>query len=189
MPVLKPDNTVRICGGYKLTAKLASRMEQYPLPGIMDLFANLAGGRRSSELDVSHAYHQLVLTEDSHKLVMNNTVKAAISRNSGHLRTLCFRECVALSKSDGLPTAEILRPFFRRQTELWVEDGGSMFWGHKLVKACWSSSMNHTQMMLIRNGLKFALSEQPCQQQLLSSSGLPDMVVSDNAAIFTSADF
>lgn len=32
VPVLKPDNSVRICGDYKLTVNWASKLEQYPIP-------------------------------------------------------------------------------------------------------------------------------------------------------------
>ncbi|XP_062404761.1 uncharacterized protein K02A2.6-like [Sardina pilchardus] len=73
--VMKPDSTVRICGDYKLTANVASRLEQYPLPRIEELFSTLAGGTSYSKLDMSHAYQQLVLAEESRKLVTINTHK------------------------------------------------------------------------------------------------------------------
>ncbi len=37
VPVIKPDNSVRMCGDYKLTVNQASKLEQYPIPKLEDL--------------------------------------------------------------------------------------------------------------------------------------------------------
>ena len=79
VPVVKTTSSVRICGDYKLTANTATRMEIYPLPRIEDLFASLAGGKVFSRLDLSQAYLQLPLAEDSQPLVTVNTHKKAVS--------------------------------------------------------------------------------------------------------------
>ena len=50
VPVLKKDETVRICGDYKLTVNQAAITDSYPLPKINDLFASLAGGQNSLNL-------------------------------------------------------------------------------------------------------------------------------------------
>ena len=65
VPVLKSDGNIRICGDYKVTINKASKLEQYPIPLIEDLFASLSGGKTFTKLDMSHAYQQLVLDENS----------------------------------------------------------------------------------------------------------------------------
>lgn len=55
MPVLKEGKTARICGDYKLTVNQVSKLEEYPLPCIEDLFATLAGGKLFTKLDMSKA--------------------------------------------------------------------------------------------------------------------------------------
>ena len=80
VPVLKPDRkSVRICGNYKLTANKASRLEQYPLPKVEDLFSTLAGGITFTKLDTSQAYQQLVLDDDSKEIFIINIHKGLFS--------------------------------------------------------------------------------------------------------------
>ncbi|KAG7527036.1 T-cell receptor alpha [Solea senegalensis] len=50
VPVLKPDDTVRLCGDYKLTVNQISKLEQYPIPRIEDLFATLSGGQKFTRI-------------------------------------------------------------------------------------------------------------------------------------------
>ena len=45
----------------------------YPLPRIEEIFASLSGGKSFSKLDLSHAYKQVVLEEESQKYVTVNT--------------------------------------------------------------------------------------------------------------------
>lgn len=71
--VPKKDGKVRICGDYKVTINPFLDVDQYPLPRPEDLFATLAGGTCFSTLDLSHAYNQLVLEEDSRKFLTINT--------------------------------------------------------------------------------------------------------------------
>ena len=73
--VPKPDGTVRICGDYKVTVNPVLEVQQYPVPKVEDLLATLAGGQKLkfTKLDLSHAYQQVLLSEESRKYVTINT--------------------------------------------------------------------------------------------------------------------
>lgn len=74
VPVLKRDKTsVRICGDFKVTVNRVSKLDRYPIPKIEDLFAKLAGGKKFSQLDMSQAYQQLLLDDQSKNYVMIKT--------------------------------------------------------------------------------------------------------------------
>ena len=76
VPVLKSDQvSVRICGDFKQTVNAAVKVDRYPLPKVEDLFARLAGGKVFSKLDLSQAYQQVLLDEESKRLVTINTQK------------------------------------------------------------------------------------------------------------------
>jgi hypothetical protein len=81
VPVLKADGTARICGDYKLTVNQVSKLIEYPLPRVDDLFATLAGGKLFTKLDMSNAYQQLLLDEDSKQYVTINTHKGLFKYN------------------------------------------------------------------------------------------------------------
>ena len=92
VPVLKQDKTARICGDYKL-----SKLEEYPLPRVGDLFATLAGGKLFTKLDMSQAYQQLLLDKDSNEYLTINTHKGLFKYNR-----LVFG--VALSGEGAIPS-------------------------------------------------------------------------------------
>ena len=74
IPVVKSDGSIRICGGdYKVTVNAVSILEEYQIPRVEDLFAALSGGKLFSKLDLSHAYQQIVLEEDSKTFTIINT--------------------------------------------------------------------------------------------------------------------
>ena len=76
VPVLKTDKkSIRICGDFKATVNQAAKLEHYPIPKVEDLFSKLAGGKRFSKLDLSQAYQQILLDEDSRQYVTINTQK------------------------------------------------------------------------------------------------------------------
>ena len=42
VPVLKPDNSLRLCGDYKVTVNLMVKLDSYPIPNMRDLMAGLS---------------------------------------------------------------------------------------------------------------------------------------------------
>ena len=71
----KADGNIRICGDYKVTVNKCVIDETYPLPTPEDLFSTLSGGAVFTKLDLSSAYQQLKLSEESKKLLTINTHK------------------------------------------------------------------------------------------------------------------
>ena len=70
-------------------------VEQYPLPLIEDLFAGLAGGKRFSKIDLSQAYLQMHVAEQSRKQMTINTHKGLyryFCLLGSRLPHLCFSE-------------------------------------------------------------------------------------------------
>ncbi len=58
-----------------------SKLEEYPLPRIDDLFATLTGDKLFTKLDMSQAYQQLLLDEESKEYVTINTHKGLFKCN------------------------------------------------------------------------------------------------------------
>ena len=73
VPIMKPDGSVRICGDYKITINPLLDVPEHPMPKPAELFAQLNGGQRFTKLDMSQAYAQLMLDENSRKYVTINT--------------------------------------------------------------------------------------------------------------------
>ncbi|XP_062501692.1 uncharacterized protein K02A2.6-like [Corticium candelabrum] len=73
VPILKADGSIRICGDYRLTVNQVAETEKYPLPRVEDIFASLAGGQTFTKLDLSHAYQQVKLEEQSKQYLVINT--------------------------------------------------------------------------------------------------------------------
>ena len=63
--VPKKDGKFRICGDYIVTINSVLETDQYPLPKPEELFATLAGGITFTKLDLSQAYIQIPLEEES----------------------------------------------------------------------------------------------------------------------------
>eukprot|EP00731_Ephydatia_muelleri_P037001 Em0374g4a len=81
VPVVKSDGSLRICGDYKLTVNSAATVDSYPLPRIDDVLASMTGAKVFSKLDLSHAYLQLQLEEESKEFVTISTHKGLFRYN------------------------------------------------------------------------------------------------------------
>lgn len=71
--VPKRDGSLRVCGDYKVTINPCLQVDQYPLLKPSDLLACLTGGKWFTKLDLSSAYQQMQLDDESAKLVTINT--------------------------------------------------------------------------------------------------------------------
>lgn len=71
--VPKPNNKVRLCGDFKVTINPAVKTDHYPLPLVDDIFAKMAGNSVFTVLDLSTAYQQIEMHEDSQMLLTVNT--------------------------------------------------------------------------------------------------------------------
>ncbi|XP_044746898.1 uncharacterized protein K02A2.6-like isoform X2 [Coccinella septempunctata] len=81
VPVLKKNGAVRLCGDYKVTINPHNEIDQHPLPRIEDLFGCLQGGVQFSKLDLSDAYQQVGLNDDSKNLTTIVTHKGLFIYN------------------------------------------------------------------------------------------------------------
>ena len=78
---MKENGKIRICGDYKITVNQASKLDRYPVPKIEDLLATLEGGEKFTKLDMSQAYQQMELDEDSKQYLTINTHKGLYRYN------------------------------------------------------------------------------------------------------------
>ena len=72
VPVKKPNGKVRICGDFKVTINPQILIDQHPIPTIEELLVRLNNGEKFTKLDLSDAYLQVELDEQSKNLVIIN---------------------------------------------------------------------------------------------------------------------
>ena len=73
--VKKKDGSVRLCMDCKVSVNKVIETEHYPLPNINDLLANLPGFKFLSTIDLTGAYQQIPVAEESRKYLRINTFK------------------------------------------------------------------------------------------------------------------
>ena len=93
VPVLKRNGQVQICGDFRQTVNPALQIDKYPIPNIDDLYSKVSGGRYFMRLDLSDAYLQVPLDEQSQKLTTINTHKGLF---------MYTRLCFGIASSPGV---------------------------------------------------------------------------------------
>lgn len=81
VPVVKADNSVRLCGDYKVTLNPQLEVAQHPLPTNEELFSKLGNCVVFSKLDLCHAFQQLELDDKSKDICTVNTSKGLFRVN------------------------------------------------------------------------------------------------------------
>ena len=69
----KADGRVRLCGDYKVTVNKNIHCDRYPIPTPTEVFSKLVGGKKFSKIDLKCAYQQILLDDESQRLVTINT--------------------------------------------------------------------------------------------------------------------
>lgn len=81
VPVIKKDGTIRVCEAYKVTLNPFLDIDTCPLPKVDDHFDVLAGGQRFSKIDLSKAYQQVKMDDDSKQYLTLNAHKELYAVN------------------------------------------------------------------------------------------------------------
>ncbi|XP_045537307.1 uncharacterized protein K02A2.6-like [Papilio machaon] len=81
VPVVKPNGSIRLCADYKVTLNKVILDEQYPIPMIEDIFAEMNGGKLFCTLDITQAYLNMVMDDESAMLQTLSTHKGTYKVN------------------------------------------------------------------------------------------------------------
>ncbi|XP_063361530.1 zonadhesin-like [Cydia amplana] len=107
VPVLKRDGSLRLCADYSVSINKQLIVEQYPLPTAHELFARLHGGQQFSKLDLSQAYAQCVLDDESQKVTCINTHRGVDANKLRYPSNQSLDEIEEPSVNDSCATNEI----------------------------------------------------------------------------------
>jgi len=75
VPVGKSDDSIRLCGDYKITLNKYLEIDKYPIPRIADLMTIFQRCARFCSVDSCQAFQQLPLNKESQKLTTITTHK------------------------------------------------------------------------------------------------------------------
>ncbi|XP_046406267.1 uncharacterized protein LOC124171170 [Ischnura elegans] len=73
--VVKGDGSIRICGDYSATVNPACMQQIFPLPTIDEMLSKLSAGSFFAKIDLSEAFLQVGVDEESSKILTLNTHK------------------------------------------------------------------------------------------------------------------
>ncbi|XP_043227351.1 uncharacterized protein K02A2.6-like [Amphibalanus amphitrite] len=76
--VPKPGGGIRICGDYKCTVNPQLEVPKHPMPTLEDILAKLPDMKFFCKLDLSTAYLQMTLDEESQKMTVLNTPRGLL---------------------------------------------------------------------------------------------------------------
>ena len=71
----KPNNSIRICGDFKIAVNSQIDIEQYPLPTRENLFHTICDGKYFSKIDLKDAYLQMELDDNSKQIMVINFLR------------------------------------------------------------------------------------------------------------------
>ena len=72
---VKRDDSVIVCGDFKVTINSQLEVDEYCLPRIDDIYASLGGGALFSVIDLRHAYLQMEVEKHSRPFLTINTTR------------------------------------------------------------------------------------------------------------------
>lgn len=81
VPIVKPNGSIRLCADYKITLNKVISDEKYPIPIIEDIFSEMNGGILFCTLDISQAYLNMEMDEESALLQALSTHKGTYKVN------------------------------------------------------------------------------------------------------------
>lgn len=81
VPIVKPNGSIRLCADYKITLNKVIKDEQYPIPIIEDIFSEMNGGKLFCTLDITQAYLNLEMDEESAHMQTLSTHKGTYKVN------------------------------------------------------------------------------------------------------------
>ena len=85
VPVPKRDGNFWLCDDYKVMVNPALEVDKHPLPHHDELMATLTGGQHFTKLDLTAAYQQMILEEESRVYETINTHKGSTDSRGSHL--------------------------------------------------------------------------------------------------------
>ncbi|XP_028177592.1 uncharacterized protein K02A2.6-like [Ostrinia furnacalis] len=81
VPIVKPNGSIRLCADYKITLNKVIQDEKYPIPIIEDIFSEMNGGKIFCTLDITQAYLNMEMDEESALLQTLSTHKGTYKVN------------------------------------------------------------------------------------------------------------
>ncbi|KAF2880237.1 hypothetical protein ILUMI_25937 [Ignelater luminosus] len=124
VPVMRSNGTVRLCGNY---IKLNKQLEDffYPLPRIDDIYASLTGNTKFSKIDLSDAYLQFELSDESKSLVTISTHKGLFKVNRMPFGVKCSGCKNAFDELKSIIRSEQVLTYFDPQLPIYITTDAS----------------------------------------------------------------